>query len=43
MFLAHFSGEGFTEILKKPIKETYFWYTEAVKLHNKLNEEKKGD
>jgi hypothetical protein len=37
MFLAHFSGDGISNILEMPAKDVYFWYNESVKLHNKLN------
>lgn len=37
MFLAHFSGDGVSEVLKWDAKDIYYWYHEAVKVHDQLN------
>lgn len=36
MFLAHFAGD-IKSVLKMHAADIYYWYIEAVKLHNKLN------
>lgn len=37
MFLAHFSGWGYKEIMEMPTREISIWYNEAVKMHNYMN------
>jgi len=39
MFLAHFSNTSIIKLLKWECKELYYWYHEAIKVHNKLNPE----
>lgn len=37
MFLSHFSGSSLPELFEMDVVDIYWWYNEAVKLHNKLN------
>lgn len=37
MFLAHFAGDGINQVLKMHATDIYFWYHEALKVHNELN------
>lgn len=37
MFLAHFSGEGISGVLKMKLSEISKWYKEAFELHEELN------
>lgn len=42
MFLAHYSGWSYAELMEMQLGELHFWYMEAVKLHNKLNKSADG-
>jgi hypothetical protein len=37
--LAHFTGWGYKELMEMPLSDIAYWYTEAVKVHNKINEQ----
>ena len=37
MFLAHFSGWSYSDLMEMSSAELYFWANEAHKLHNELN------
>lgn len=37
MFLAHFSGWQYSELMEMKASDLSYWYHESVKLHNKLN------
>jgi hypothetical protein len=37
MFLAHFSGWSYSDIMEMPSDELFFWAVEAEKLHREIN------
>lgn len=37
MFLANFSNEPISNLLNWNVDKLFYWYVEAVKLHNELN------
>jgi len=37
MFLAHFSGDGISSVLEMSLSDIYYWFNEALKLHEKMN------
>ncbi len=37
MFLAHFSGWSYTDLMEMDLDEIAMWYKEAVDCHNYLN------
>lgn len=37
MFLAHFSGWSYVDLMEMEGKELHYWYFEAVKLHKEMN------
>lgn len=37
MFLAHFAGWQYSELMEMSSKELSFWAIEAIKLHKEMN------
>lgn len=42
MFLAHFSGWQYSELMEMQLEELHFWYVEARKIYDKMNPKADG-